>query len=144
MVHRLFAIRKTFRPEAQSTIFQMEVPSVKKPQGADAKKAVEEMRKQAREAGTRIVRTLAETPELVRLERNERALKNEMDHHLRAIGLQVLRIHKRAKQKARGKSPFADLGPTHEELKTTEKLGEDLQKNREKMARVREKIRNKK
>jgi hypothetical protein len=114
---------------------------LKKPQKKDAKKAVDEMRKQAHKAGSRIVRTLTETPELVKLERNERAFKNELDHHLREIGLHALRIQKRARRKATAHNPFEDLGPINDELRIVEELQEELRKNREKMAKVREKIR---
>lgn len=106
-----------------------------------ARETFEEMGRQISKRGRKAARTLARTPELIALERKERALKHELDHQLRQVGLQALRMHKRALRQRGGVSPFAGVGPIIEGLETADELQDEIQSNRKRISKVKVEMR---
>jgi hypothetical protein len=93
-----------------------------------------------RKAGGRLAHTVAEAPELVSLHRNDRAIRSEMDDHLRAIGKRAFALHKRA----RGDSPFSRFETIMRELDTLVRLDEEFRSNRVRLKQLQEEIRHRK
>jgi hypothetical protein len=100
--------------------------------GEAAKKTL----KEARRVGRRVITAVADVPELVQLQRNDRALRSEMDDHLRSIGKRVLILHKRSRRE----SPFARFRAIMEELKALERVEEEYRSTRVRLKQVRDEM----
>jgi hypothetical protein len=92
--------------------------------------------KQTIKGARRIAHAASEVPELIQLQRSDRALRSEMDDHLRSIGKRVFFLHKRA----RGESPFARYPVIMEELDVLRGVTEEYRTNRVRLKQVREEM----
>lgn len=100
-----------------------------------ARKVIE----RAETVGARALKALGETPELIQLRRTERALRSEMDDHMRAIGKRAYVLYK----KARGEPPFSRFKTITRELEALTRVEEEYRRNKVQLNRVRERIRGK-
>jgi hypothetical protein len=96
--------------------------------------------KKARKFGGKVANAVAETPEYVALSRNERAIKSEIDEHLRAIGRRVLALHKRAGDSVE----LARYKTIRNHLEDLDQLHKEYRSNRVRLNEVREQIKGKK
>jgi hypothetical protein len=91
----------------------------------------------AKRVGGRVAHAVAETPEYVATQRTDRALRSEIDDHLRSIGRRALILHKRS----RGEPPFARFREITRELETVSKLEEEYRENRARLNDLRREMR---
>lgn len=89
------------------------------------RKELEKAARGARKVGGRVANFVAETPEFVALKRNDRALRSEMDEHMRKIGRRAVTLSKRAKQ-----NPFRRFPTITRELEALARLEEEYRANR--------------
>lgn len=103
------------------------------------RKELEKAAKGARKIGGRVANIMAETPEFVALVRNDRALRSEMDEHMRRIGRRALILHKRTK-----KNPFDNFPVITRELETLTRLETEYRLNRVRLNEVKREMKGKK
>ena len=105
----------------------------------DAKKAARKVIKRAGKTGSQALHVLEETPELIQLQRTDRALRSEMDDHKRTIGNRVHSLHRRA----RGESPFVGFKTIMKELEALARVEEEYRLNRVHLNQLKERVRGK-
>jgi hypothetical protein len=100
------------------------------------RKSVEDTAKRAQRVGSRIAQAMAETPELISLQRNDRALRAEMSESYEKIGKRVMLLFK----KSRSETPFERYKTIRGELLKLEGLESEYRENRSKLAEVKRQI----
>ena len=97
-------------------------------------KAVRTAARRIRGVGGRVATTVADTPELIVLQRDERALRTEIDAGMRNLGKRVLSLHKRSP----GRSPFNRFRTITKEIEILADLEERLRSNRTRLRKLHE------
>jgi hypothetical protein len=100
------------------------------------RRSVEETAKRAQRVGGRIAQAVGETPELISLQRNDRALRSEMQETYEKIGKRVMLLYKRSKSE----TPFERYKTIRSELLKLEGLESEYRDNRAKLATVKRRI----
>jgi hypothetical protein len=100
------------------------------------RKGVERATKQAQKMGGRLAQAVGETPELISLQRNDRALRAEMSESYEKIGKRVMVLYKKSKQE----SPFERYKAIRTQLLKLEGLESEYRDNKAKLADVKRRI----
>lgn len=103
------------------------------------KRGIESATRKAKEVGGKIAHVVSEVPELVSLQRNDRALRSEMDDELKKIGKGILNLHKRS----RGRSPFLKYKTVMKHLENLDGLEKEYRSNKIRLNTLREELRGK-
>lgn len=113
--------------------------------GTTVKKAAKKTGKKAKEIGGKLANAVAEAPAFLSLQRNDRAIRSEIDDELLAIGKRVRMLHKRNKAASKSTSlhPFARYKSILERLERLDRLESEYQENRVRLNEVRADIRGK-
>lgn len=96
----------------------------------------ENIRKSVEKATRRVAQAVADTPEYISLQRNDRALRSEMSESYEKIGKRVMLLYK----KTRGETPFERYKSIREELLKLEGLENEYRENRSHLAEAKRKI----
>lgn len=107
--------------------------------GRQMRATITRARKKAKKMGRQIAHAVAETPELISLQRTERSIRQEIEDELLAIGKRVRSIHR----KSRNGSPFERYVTISQHLEAIESLEAEYQDNRTRLNQLREDIREK-
>jgi hypothetical protein len=100
------------------------------------RESVERATERAKKVGGRIAQAVGETPELVSLQRNDRALRSEMSECYEKIGKRVMLLYKRSKSE----TPFERYKTIHGELLKLEGLESEFRENKQKLSTVKRRI----
>lgn len=100
------------------------------------RKSVDGATKRAQEVGGRIAQAVGETPELVSLQRNDRALRSEMSETYEKIGKRVMLLYK----KSRNETPFERYKMIRDELLKLEGLENEYRENKAQLSTVKRRI----
>jgi hypothetical protein len=100
------------------------------------RKGVEEATKRAQEVSGRIAQAMSETPEYISLQRNDRALRSEMEEIYQKIGKRVMLLYKRSQRE----TPFERYKTIRSELLKLEGLESEYRDNKAKLANVKRRI----
>lgn len=100
-------------------------------------RVTDNIRKSVESATRRVAQAVADTPEFISLQRNDRALRSEIGESYEKIGKRVMLLYK----KARAESPFERYKTIREELLKLEGLEHEYRENRSRLAEAKRKIR---
>jgi len=101
------------------------------------RKNIERAARRARKVGGRVAQAVAETPEFISLQRNDRALRSEMSECFERIGKRALLLHKRSK----GKALFNRYSAVQKDLEKLERLEEEYRDNKSRLAELKRQLR---
>jgi hypothetical protein len=112
---------------------QKKTDTVESRMSKQIRKGLERAARQARRVGGRVSQAMADTPEFISLQRNDRALQHEMNEVYEKIGKRVVVLHKRSK----GESPFSRYTAILGEIERLETLEREYRVNKAQLAEVR-------